>query len=613
MSLNLLMFNINHVVKENIKNIIAALPNEPGVYQYFDKDGKIIYVGKAKDLKKRVSSYFTKNHNNRKTQVLVRNIDNIKTIVVETEHDALILENNLIKKYQPRYNILLKDDKTYPWICLKNERFPRVFQTRNFKKDGSSYFGPFTSGLLSKTLVDFLSHTYKLRTCNYLLSEENVSRGKFKVCLQYHIGNCLGPCEMLQEESDYKERILEISNILKGNTGTVISELKMLMNKFSGELKFEEALKIKERLNIIQKFQSKSTVVSPTIKNVDVYSFIKDEHISYVNFLRIINGAVIQSFTIELKERIEETDEDLLLTAISEIRQKIHSDSTEIIIPFLPSFQFNNILYTIPVRGEKKKLLELSEKNVKFYILEKKKKSMNLNSEIPSERILKNAQKDLRLKEIPFHIECFDNSNLSGTNPVASCVVFKNAKPAKKEYRHFNIKTVEGPNDFASMEEIIYRRYKRMIDEGSKFPNLVIVDGGKGQLSSAIFALEKLDLKGKIPIIGIAKKLEEIYYPEDQVPLYIDKTSETLKLIQKMRDEAHRFGITHHRGKREKQMIISELDNIPGIGEKTKEILFKSFKTLDTIKKSSFEDIVSVIGKSKAKIIFDFFNYQSQN
>lgn len=613
MSLNLLIFNINHVVKENIKNIIAALPNEPGVYQYFDKEGKIIYVGKAKDLKKRVSSYFTKTHDNRKTQVLVRSIYNIKTIIVETEHDALILENNLIKKYQPRYNILLKDDKTYPWICIKNEKFPRVFQTRNLKKDGSSYFGPFTSGLLSKTLVDFLSHTYKIRTCNYLLSNENVSRGKFKVCLQYHLENCLGPCEMLQEESDYKERIIEISNILKGNTGTVISDLKMLMNKLSLELKFEEALKIKERLNIIQKFQSKSTVVSPTIKNVDVYSFIKEDNITYVNFLRIINGAVIQSFTIELKERIEETDEDLLLTAISEIRQKIHSDSKEIIVPFKPSFQLNNISYTIPVRGEKKKLLELSEKNVKYYILEKKKKSMNLNNEIPSERILKNAQKDLRLKEIPFHIECFDNSNLSGSNPVASCVVFKNAKPAKNEYRHFNIMTVEGPNDFASMEEIIHRRYKRMIDEGSKLPNLIIVDGGKGQLSSALSALEKLDLKGKIPIIGIAKKLEEIYYPEDQVPLYIDKTSETLKLIQKMRDEAHRFGITHHRGKREKQMINSELDNIPGIGEKTKEILYKSFKTLDTIKKSSFEDIVSVIGKSKAKIIFDFFNYQSQN
>jgi excinuclease ABC subunit C len=601
------------VEKENIKNIISALPNEPGIYQYFDKDGKIIYVGKAKDLKKRVSSYFTKIHDNRKTQVLVKNIYNIKTIIVETEHDALILENNLIKKYQPRYNILLKDDKTYPWICIKNERFPRVFQTRNFKRDGSSYFGPFTSGLLSKTLVEFLSHTYKIRTCNYLLSEENVSRGKFKVCLQYHIGNCLGPCEMLQDELDYMDRILEITNILKGNIGTVISDLKLLMNKLSIELKFEEALRIKERLNIIQKFQSKSTVVSPTIKNVDVYSFMKEEHISYVNFLRIINGAVIQSFTIELKERIEESDEDLLLTAISEIRQKIHSDSKEIIVPFKPSFQLKNLSYTIPVRGEKKKLLELSEKNVKFYILEKKKKSMNLNKEIPSERILKTAQKDLRLKEIPFHIECFDNSNLSGTNPVASCVVFKNAKPAKKEYRHFNIKTVEGPNDFASMEEIIFRRYKRIIDEGLKFPNLIIVDGGKGQLSSAMSALDKLELKGKIPVIGIAKKLEEIYYPEDQVPLYIDKTSETLKLIQRMRDEAHRFGITHHRGKRTKQMLNSELDNIKGIGEKTKEVLLKSFKTVESIKKTSSKEIESVIGRSKAKILIDYFNCRSQS
>ena len=613
LNLNLLIFNIKGVNKEFIKNIVSALPNEPGIYQYFDKEGKIIYVGKAKDLKKRVSSYFTKVHDNRKTEILVRNICDIKTIVVETEHDALILENNLIKKNQPRYNVLLKDDKTYPWICIKNERFPRVFQTRNLKKDGSFYFGPFTSGLLSKTLVDFFSHTYKLRTCNYLLTEENVSRGKFKVCLQYHIGNCLGPCEMLQEENDYKERIIEITNILKGNIGTVISDLKMTMIKLSGELKFEEALKIKERLNIIQKFQSKSTVVSPSIKNVDVFSLKKEEQITYINFLRIINGAVIQSFTIELKERIEETEEDLLLTGISEIRQKIQSDAKEIIVPLKPSFQLNNVKYTIPTRGEKKKLLELSEKNVKYYILEKKKTTLNLNNEIPSERILKTAQKDLRLKEIPFHIECFDNSNLSGTNPVASCVVFKNAKPAKKEYRHFNIKTVEGPNDFASMEEVIYRRYKRIIDEGSKTPNLIIVDGGKGQLSSALSALNKLGIKGKIPIIGIAKKLEEIYFPEDQVPLYIDKSSETLKLIQKMRDEAHRFGITHHRGKREKQMIKSELDNIPGIGEKTKEIVLKSFKSIDFISKASIEELESIVGKSKATILINYFKHQSQN
>lgn len=598
---------------EKIKNIVSALPNEPGIYQYFDKDERIIYVGKAKDLKKRVSSYFSKVHDNRKTEVLVKNICDIKTIIVETEHDALILENILIKKYQPRYNILLKDDKTYPWICIKNERFPRVFQTRKLDKDGSSYFGPFTSGLLSKTLVDFLSHTYKLRTCNYLLSEENVSRGKFKVCLQYHIGNCLGPCEMLQDESDYMVRLVEITSILKGNIGTVISDLKKLMNKYSCELKFEEALKIKERFNIIQKFQAKSTVVSPSIKNVDVYSLKKEEQITYINFLRIIDGVVIQSFTIELKERIEETDEDLLLTGITEIRQKIHSDSREIIVPFKPSFQLNSVKYTVPTRGEKKKLLDLSEKNVKFYVLEKKKSSLNKINEIPSERILKTAQKDLRLKDIPFHIECFDNSNLSGTNPVASCVVFKNAKPAKREYRHFNIKTVEGPNDFASMEEIIYRRYKRVIEEGSKIPNLIIVDGGKGQLSSALSALDKLGLKGQIPIIGIAKKLEEIYYPEDQFPLYIDKTSETLKLIQKMRDEAHRFGITHHRGKREKQMIKSELDNIKGIGNTTKENLLKSFKTVDLIRKASFKELVSVVGKSKATILNNYFNSKTTN
>ncbi len=594
--------------KDEIKNILSALPSEPGIYQYYDKFGNIIYIGKAKDLKKRVSSYFNKNHDNRKTDILVRSIFDIKTIVVETEHDSLILENNLIKKYQPRYNILLKDDKTYPWICIKNERFSRVFQTRNIIKDGSLYFGPFTSGLLIKTLIDFLRQTYKLRTCSLNLSEENVSRGKFKVCLQYHIGNCLGACEMRQEESNYQNNIEEIKTILKGNIGKVISDLKELMNKYSSELKFEEASAIKEKLKIIQNFQSKSTVVSPSIKNVDVYSYKKDEQIIYINFLKVINGAVIQSFTLEMKERIEESDEDLLLTGIYEIRQKIFSDSSELIVPFKPSFQMNGVNYTVPQRGDKKKLLELSEKNLKYFILEKIKTNSLTKNETSAERILKTAQKDLRLKEIPFHIECFDNSNLQGTNPVASCVVFKNARPAKREYRHFNIKTVEGANDFASMEEIVYRRYKRMIEEGSKIPNLVIVDGGKGQLSSALNALNKLNLDGKLPIIGIAKKLEEIYYPDDHIPLYIDKTSETLKLIQKMRDEAHRFGIKHHRSKREKQMVTSELDTIKGIGDKTKELLIKSFKTIDKIKNAPLDQLIKIVGKSKTAIIKEHFN-----
>ena len=591
-----------------LKNIVSSLSNEPGIYQYFDRDGTIIYIGKAKDLKKRVSSYFTKTHDNRKTAILVRNITDIRTIVVETEQDALILENNLIKKYKPRYNIMLKDDKTYPWICIKNERYPRVFQTRRVEKDGSVYFGPFTSILMVRTLIELFKQTYKLRTCNFNLTEENVSRGKFKVCLQYHIGNCLGPCEAHQPESEYNEGIDEIKNILRGNIGSVISTLKASMKKYSAELNFEDAQHTKERLEILQNYQAKSTVVSPTIRNVDVYSFRRDEQTSYVNFLKIINGGVIQSFTLEIKERVEETDEDLLLSGITEIRQRIFSNAEELIVPFKPSFELEGVKYTVPQRGDKKMLLELSEKNVKYYILEKMKSNSLLKNESPVERILKTAQKDLQLKEIPFHIECFDNSNLQGTNPVASCVVFKNAKPAKRDYRHFNIKTVVGPDDFASMEEIVYRRYKRMLDEETKLPQLVIVDGGKGQLSAALNALEKLDLRGKLPIIGIAKKLEEIYYPGDSVPIYIDKTSETLKLIQKMRDEAHRFGITHHRDKRSKAMVVSELDQVKGIGDKTKELLLREFKSVEGIRQASDEALEKIMGKHKAGIIRHHFS-----
>jgi len=595
------------IINERLKNLVSSLTDEPGIYQYFDRDGTIIYIGKAKNLKKRVSSYFNKTHDNLKTAILVRNIIDIRTIVVETEQDALILENNLIKKYKPRYNIMLKDDKTYPWICVKNERYPRVFQTRRVEQDGSSYFGPFTSILMVRTLIELFKQTYKLRTCNFNLTEENVSRGKFKVCLQYHIGNCLGPCEAHQPESEYNESIDEIKNILRGNISSVISTLKASMKKYSAELNFEDAQHAKERLEILQNYQAKSTVVSPTIRNVDVYSFRRDEQTSYVNFLKIINGGVIQSFTLEIKEKVEETDEDLLLIGITEIRQRIFSNAAELIVPFKPSFEMEGVKYVVPQRGDKKKLLELSEKNVKYYILEKMKSNSLLKNESPVERILKTAQKDLQLKEIPFHIECFDNSNLQGTNPVASCVVFKNAKPSKRDYRHFNIKTVVGPDDFASMEEIVYRRYKRMIDEETKLPQLVIVDGGKGQLSAALNAFEKLDLRGKLPIIGIAKKLEEIYYPGDSIPIYIDKTSETLKLIQKMRDEAHRFGITHHRDKRSKAMVVSELDQVKGIGDKTKELLLREFKSVEGIRQASNDDLEKIVGKSKTNIIKKHF------
>jgi len=592
----------------SIKALVSSLPHEPGIYQFFDKKGVIIYVGKAKDLFKRVSSYFNKQHDNRKTSILVRQIVDIKTIIVETEQDALILENTLIKKYQPRYNILLKDDKTYPWICIKNEPFSRVFQTRQIVRDGSLYFGPFTSGFMVKTLIELFRSSYKLRTCNLNLSESNVSRGNFKVCLQYHIGNCLGPCEGHQLIEDYNKGVEEVKNILRGNIAVVISQQKQLMKRFSEEMEFERAHLVKERLELLTNYQSKSTVVSPTIQNVDVFSFNRDEDTSYVNFLKVVNGCVIQSFTLEIKEKVDENDEDLLLSGIIEIRQRIFSNATEILVPFKPSFDLTGVKYTVPQRGDRKKLLELSEKNLKYFILEKKKTNSILQNETPSERILKTAQKDLRLKEIPLHIECFDNSNLQGTNPVASCVVFKNAKPSKRDYRHFNIKTVEGPNDFASMEEIVFRRYHRLIEEGQKLPNLVVVDGGKGQLGAALNALEKLDLRGKLPIIGIAKRLEEIYYPGDSVPLYIDKNSETLKLIQKLRDEAHRFGITHHREKRTKEMLKSELDGINGIGQKTKDLLLEKYKSIEVIKSLDFSQLEELIGKKKATDLMNYFN-----
>ena len=592
---------------EYLKNIVSNLPEEPGIYQFFGKTGTIIYIGKAKRLKRRVSSYFNKNHDRHKTAILVRNIVDIKYIVVETEQDALILENNLIKKYQPRYNIQLKDDKTFPWIVVKNERFPRVFYTRRHVKDGSLYFGPFTSMLLVRTLIDLFKQSYKLRTCNFNLSEENVSRGKFKVCLQYHIGNCKGPCENHQKEENYLSGIEQIKHILRGNIGSVIGLLKQEMQQCVEDLNFEDAQVVKEKLEVLQKYQAKSAVVSASIRNIDVYSFKRDEKLSYVNFLKVVNGNVIHSFTLEIKSKLDESDEDLLLSGITEIRQKIFSNAEEMIVPFKPEFELDGIKYTVPQKGDKRKLLELSEKNVAYFILEKKKNSITQKTETSSDRILDTAMKDLRLKEKPYHIECFDNSNLQGTNPVASCVVFKNAKPAKKDYRHFNIKTVEGPNDFASMEEIVYRRYKRMLEEGTKLPNLVIVDGGKGQLGSALNALEKLDLRGKLPIIGIAKRLEEIYYPGDSVPLYIDKNSESLKLIQKLRDEAHRFGITHHRSKRNKEMSVSELDKIKGIGERTKLSLLREFKSVIGIKNATTEQLEHLIGKHKTAVIQAYF------
>ena len=576
---------------ENIKEFVNNMPDQPGIYQFFDRKDTIIYIGKAKNLKKRVSSYFTKTQVSSKTRHLIQRIASIKYIVVETEQDALILENNLIKKYKPKYNIQLKDDKTFPWICIKNERFPRVFYTRRVINDRSDYYGPFTSMFLVRTLIELFKKTYKLRTCNYKLSEENVSRGKFKVCLQYHINNCLGPCENLQSEEDYKQGIEEIRTILKGNISSVIGTLKRQRRNYANKLEYEKAHEVNERINVLQKYQAKSTVVSASLRNIDVYSYKKEDNISYINFLKVVNGGVIHSFTLEIKSKVEETDEDLLLSGITEIRQKIFSNAKEIIVPFYPSYELENIKFSVPQRGDKRKLLELSEKNMTYYMLEKRREAIDSKKEKPSDRILKQVQKDLRLKTLPVQIECFDNSNLQGTNPVAACVVFIHAKPAKREYRHYNVKTVEGPDDFASMKEIVYRRYSRQINESKRLPDLIIIDGGKGQLSAALDALEKLSLKGKIPIIGIAKRLEEIYFPHDSTPLYLNKNSESLKLIQQMRDEAHRFAISYHRNIHNRNALYSVLDSIPGVGDKRKRALFDAFLTIDAIKAATQEEL----------------------
>jgi excinuclease ABC subunit C len=591
-----------------LKSLVTVLPQQPGVYQYFNDEGTIIYVGKAKNLKKRVSSYFTKTHDSRKTSLLVRQIRDIKHVVVESEEDALLLENNLIKKYQPRYNVLLKDDKTYPWICVKNEHFPRVFQTRNIVKDGSLYYGPYTSTFMLRNLLDLFRQLFKLRTCSLNLAPEKIAQGKYKVCLEYHIGNCKGPCEGFMSEEEYKESIDQIKHILRGNLQKVIEYLKEAMQKYASEYKFEEAQQVKIQLESLQNYQSKSTVVSPTINNIDVYSIDEDDKYAYVNFLRVMNGAIIQVYTMEMRKRMDETKEQLLATAIAEIRQKIFSNATEIIVPFKIGFELKNTKQLVPQRGDKKKLLELSQRNVKYYKLEKWKQQERLDPDRHVNRIMTTIKNDLQLKELPTHIECFDNSNLQGTNPVAACVVFKNGKPAKKEYRHFNVKTVEGPDDYASMEEIVYRRYKRLVEEEQSLPHLIVIDGGKGQLGAALNALEQLDLRGKIPIIGIAKRLEEIFFPGDSVPIYLDKNSESLKVIQHLRDEAHRFGITFHRNQRSKNFINSELEKIPGVGKKSVEALIRRFKSVENIKKQSQQAIAEEIGDSRAVKVMQFFN-----
>ena len=594
------------MLNPSIQIQIQTLPDNPGVYQYYDKEGKILYVGKAKNLKKRVSSYFNKIHDTAKTNVLVKKIITIKHIVVPTETDALLLENNLIKTLQPRYNVLLRDDKTYPWICIKKEPFSRIFPTRKMVKDGSEYFGPYTSFKTVSTILELIRELYPLRTCNYDLVKSNIENHKFKVCLEFHIGNCKGPCEGYETLENYQKQVNAIREILKGNFKESMKDFKKIMHDLATAMQFEEAQKIKEKIEILQNYQSRSTIINPKITNIDVFSIVSDESAAFINFLQIAHGSIIRSHTLEIKKKLDETDRELLELAITELRERFQLLSREIIVPFEVEVG-ENIKITIPQLGDKKQILDLSVRNAKFFRIEQLKQLQIVDPERHTIRIMAQMQKDLRLSVEPRHIECFDNSNIQGTNPVAACVVFKDGKPSKKDYRHFNIKTVEGPNDFASMEEVVYRRYKRLLDENQPLPDLIIIDGGKGQLSSALKIMDELNLRGKIAIIGIAKRLEELFYPGDSIPLYLDKKSETLKIIQHLRNEAHRFGISFHRDKRSKSALNSSIETIPGIGEKTMETLIKHFKSVKRLKLATENEIIAVIGLSRAKKITDFY------
>ncbi len=593
---------------EHIENILKSLPDEPGIYQYFNSDGTLIYVGKAKNLKKRVTSYFSKEvFENAKTRVMVKNIADIKFIITGTEYEALLLENNLIKKHQPRYNVSLKDDKTYPWIIIKNEPFPRVFYTRKKIKDGSEYYGPYPSVRMIHALLDFFRQLYMLRNCNLSLTQENIEKKKFKVCLEYHIKNCKGPCEGLQTSADYDEAIAGIREILKGNISSVIQHFNDQMKQHAAAYQFEQAQALKTKIELLDNFRSKSVVAHPSIHNVDVFTVVMENNAAFVNYLKVNNGSVVQALTIEMKKKLDETPEELIGLAIAELRTRFESDAREVLVNVMPDVELENVTFTIPKIGDKKHLLMLSEKNALYAMREKMEQYDKLNPEHKTERILNLLMNDLRMKELPRHIECFDNSNFQGTDAVAAMSVFKDAKPSKKDYRHFNIKTVEGPDDFASMEEVIYRRYKRLVEENQPLPQLIVIDGGKGQLSAALKSLEKLHLRGKITIIGIAKKLEEIYFPGDGIPLYLDKKGESLKIIQHLRDEVHRFGITHHRNKRSKGLIKTELENIEGIGKATADSLLREFKSVKKIKEATTEQLVAVIGNAKAKVVKEYF------
>ena len=587
----------------DVREKVRLLPHTPGVYQFFDAEGAILYVGKAKDLRHRVGSYFAKDHADGKTRLLVRKIVDLRVIHVPTEFEALLLENSLIKEHQPRYNILLRDDKSFPFIRIRNERFPRVEGMRNPEHDGSEYFGPYASVRTMKTVLGLVHKLYKLRSCNYDLSSKNIAAGKFKRCLEYHIGNCKGPCEGLQDEAEYTTNMVQVREIVKGRVSGLLKVMKPLMHSHAERLEFEAAEDYRQKIERLESYHSKSIVVNPDIGDVDIYGLVSDPNSTYVNYMRVIDGAVVHGITIELKRRLEETDVEMLQLAIAELRTRYHSLAPEAIVPFDPEIEVPGLSFTVPQRGDKLKLLELCERNVRYFMLDKQKQEKLTDPEGATTRTLEQIKQDLRLSELPRHIECFDNSNTQGTDPVSACVVFKDAKPSKKDYRHFNIRTVEGPDDFASMTEAVERRYSRLVTEGEPLPQLIVIDGGKGQLSAALEALDRLGLRGKIAIIGIAKKLEEIYFPGDPYPLHIDKRSSSLKVIQHMRNEAHRFGITHHRGKRSKRIVRTGLEEIPGIGPGTAQKLLKRFGSIKGIREAMPEDVVAEVGAKKAEVV----------
>lgn len=593
---------------EHIKMLLQRLPNKPGVYKHYDKDGKLLYVGKAKDLKKRVSSYFNKKqYENGKTMLLVRKIADVKFMITDTELDALLLENSLIKKHKPKYNIQLKDDKTYPSIVIKNERFPRIYATRQLIKDGSEYFGPYASVKTMHTVLDLIRKLYPIRTCSYHLSKENIEAGKFRVCLEYHIGNCKGPCEDKMSEEEYNQNVDAIRQIIRGNLGEAVKAIKEKMAEYAENMEFERAADMKKKLEILRKFQAKSTVVHPSIHNTEVFSIVSDARSGFVNYMKIMNGLIVQGHTVEMRKRLDESDKELLEHAIIEIRERFQSSAREIFVQTKVDLELPDVRFHIPQRGDKRKLLDLSVRNATYYMRDKHKQQEAVDPEAHTRRILETLQDDLRLDSLPVHIECFDNSNIQGTHPASACVVFKNAKPSKDDYRKFNIKTVEGPNDFASMEEVVYRRYKRLRDEGESLPQLVIIDGGKGQLGSAMKAMDKLGLRGKIAVIGIAKRLEEIFFPGDSIPIYIDKRSPSLKLIQHLRNEAHRFSLAHHRARRSKSALKTSLTDVPGVGPKSAQTLLRHFKTIKAIKAASVEELSEVVSKKIAQAVYQFY------